>query len=86
MDQKEKSRNLTSQLKTILQEKLTYYSQFDESYFSSIETELERSLLMYDQIVKTSIRFDDEDYANSIKEEYIGYLKLFDFLMGEEAE
>jgi len=86
LDQKEKARNLTSELKTVLQEKLTYYSQFDESYFSSIETELERSLLMYDQIVKTSIRFDDEDYSNSIKEEYIGYLKLFDFLMGEEEE
>ena len=84
LDKKEKARNLTSGLKTILQEKLTYYSQFDETYFSSIETELERSLLMYDQIVKTSIRFDDEDYSNSIKEEYIGYLKLFDFLMGEE--
>ena len=84
LDKNEKARKLSSELKTVLQEKLTYYSQFDESYFNSIETELERSLLMYDQIVKTTIRFDDEDFATSIKDEYVSYLKLFDFLISEE--
>ena len=84
LDKTEKARKLSSELKTVLQEKLTYYSQFDESYFNSIESELERSLLMYDQIVKTTIRFDDEDFATSIKDEYVSYLKLFDFLMSED--
>ena len=41
---------------------------------------------MYDQLIKTAIRFDDEAYANTLKEEYVGYLKLFDYLIGEEEE
>ncbi len=84
LDKNEKARKLTSELKTALQENLTYYSQFDESEIESVFNEVERSLLMYDQIVKTSIRFDDEAYANSIKDEYVEYLKLFDFLISKE--
>ena len=30
----------------------------------SVFNEIERKLLMYDQIVKTAIQFDDEAYAN----------------------
>lgn len=86
LDKNEKARKLISELNTVLQEKLTYYSQFDESYFNGIESELERNLLMYDQIVRTTIRFDEEDYATSIKDEYVSYLKLFDFLMEEDQE
>uniref|UniRef100_UPI00356823FE hypothetical protein n=1 Tax=Lutibacter sp. TaxID=1925666 RepID=UPI00356823FE len=84
LDKKEKARKLASELKTALQENLTYYSQFDESEIESVFNEVERSLLMYDQIVKTAIRFDEETYANSIKEEYVEYLKLFDFLISKE--
>jgi len=80
----EKARKLTSELKVALQENLTYYSQFDEYEIEAVFTEVERSLLMYDQIVKTTIRFDDENFATSIKDEYVEYLKLFDFLMSEE--
>ncbi|NLP57754.1 DUF2723 domain-containing protein [Lutibacter sp. B1] len=84
LNKKEKARKLVSELKTVLQENLTYYSQFDESNIESVFDEIERSLLMYDQIVKTTIRFDDEDYATLIKDEYVTYLKLFDFLVSEE--
>jgi len=84
IDKKEKARNLASQLKTVLQENLTYYSQFDAYEIESVFNDVERSLLMYDQIVKTAIRFDDEAYATSIKDEYVEYLKLFEFLMSEE--
>jgi len=84
LDKNEKARKLASELKTVLQENLIYYSQYDEYEIESVFTEVERSLLMYDQIVKTAIRFDDETYATSIKDEYVEYLKLFDFLMSEE--
>ena len=84
IDKKEKARNLAAELKTVLQENLTYYSQFDEYEIEGVFTEVERSLLMYDQIVKTAIRFDDETYATSIKDEYVEYLKLFEFLMSDE--
>ena len=84
IDKTEKARKLTGELTTVLQENLTYYSQYDEYEIEAIFTQVERSLLMYDQIVKTTIRFDDEAYATQIKDEYISYLKLFDFLMSEE--
>jgi hypothetical protein len=80
----EKARKLAAELKIVLQEQLTYYSQFNENEIESVFNEVERSLLMYDQIVKTSIRFDDENYANSIKDEYVEYLKLFDFLISDK--
>jgi len=86
LGKKEKARKLTAELKVVLQENLRYYSQFDESTVEAVFNEIERSLLMYDQLVKTAIRFDDAAYANTIKEEYVGYLKLFDFLISEEEK
>ena len=86
LNKKEKARKLTAELKTVLQENLRYYSQFDESTVEAVFNDIERSLLMYDQLIKTAIRFDDEAYANTLKEEYVGYLKLFDYLIGEEEE
>ncbi|MBL4939015.1 MAG: DUF2723 domain-containing protein [Lutibacter sp.] len=83
LDKNEKARKLASELKSILQEKLMYYSQFDEYEIEPVFNEIERNLLMYDQVVKTAIRFDDEAYATLIKDEYIEYLKLFDFLIEE---
>ncbi len=84
LNEKEKARKLASDLKKVLQENLVYYSQFDESEIESIFGEIKQSLLMYDQLVKTTIRFDDEKYATSVKDEYVEYLKLFDFLVSEE--
>jgi len=84
LNKKEKARSLTNQLKSVFQEKLRYYSQFDESDIENVFDQIQRNLLMYDQIVKTSIRFDDEDFATEQKTEYVFYLKLFDFLIAEE--
>jgi len=84
LGKEEKARLLISQLKTVLQEKLTYYSQFDETNIEGVFDEIKRNLLMYDQIVKTGISLDDEDFAAELKTEYVFYLKLFDFLIGEE--
>ncbi|RXP44453.1 DUF2723 domain-containing protein [Lutibacter sp. HS1-25] len=83
LNQKEKARNLASELIIVFQENLVYYSQFNQSYFSSIEDELQRSLLMYDQIVKTSIKFDDKEFASGLRDEYINYLKMFQHLLEE---
>ena len=83
---KEKARKLTAELKIVLQENLRYYSQFDETTVEAVFSDIERSLLMYDQLIKTAVRFDDATYSNTLKEEYVGYLKLFDYLIDEEAE
>jgi len=83
LNEKEKARTLIAELNKVFQENLTYYSQFDDSYFGMIEDELQRSLLMYDQIIKTAAQFDDETYITSLKEEYVSYLKLFEFMLNE---
>jgi len=83
LNEKEKARTLIAELNKVFQENLTYYSQFDDSYFGMIEDELQRSLLMYDQIIKTAAQFDDETYITSLKEEYVSYLKLFEFMLSE---
>ncbi len=83
LDKKEKAQKLTSELKIVFQEKLTYYSQFSESEIESVFDQIERNLLMYDQLIKTASQFDDAAYAAKLKEEYIGFLKLFDFLISE---
>ncbi|MBG7629048.1 MAG: DUF2723 domain-containing protein [Bacteroidetes bacterium] len=83
LNENEKARTLVSELSTVFQENLTYYSQFSENDIEGIFNEIERSLLMYDQVVKTATQFDSEDYSNSLKDEYISYLKLFDFLIKE---
>ncbi len=86
VNKKEKARKLTSELKIVLQENLRYYSQFNASNVETIFSDIERSLLMYDQLVKTAVRFDDAAYADTIKEEYVSYLKLFDYLIGDEEK
>ncbi|MDO9138015.1 MAG: hypothetical protein Q7U21_09340, partial [Lutibacter sp.] len=84
LNKKLKARKLTAELKVVLQENLRYYGQFDEATVEAVFNDIERSLLMYDQLIKTAVRFDDAAYANTLKEEYVGYLKLFDFLIEEE--
>ncbi len=83
LEKKEKAQKLTSELKIVFQEKLTYYSQFSESEIESVFDQIERNLLMYDQLIKTASQFDDAAYATKLKEEYIDFLKLFDFLISE---
>ena len=83
LNENEKAQTLISELNTVFQENLTYYSQFNETDIEGIFNEIERSLLMYDQVVKTATQFDTEVYSNSLKDEYISYLKLFDFLIQE---
>ncbi len=83
LNEKETAHKLISELTTVFQEKLTYYSQFSEAEIESVFNQIERNLLMYDQVIKTAIQFDDEEYSNEIKEEYVEYIKLFEFLIGE---
>ena len=85
LNSKEKARKLASELKTVFQENLVYYSQYDEANINSIFDQIERTFLMYDQIIKTSIQLDDdEEYTNKLKNEYVLFLKLFDFLIEDE--
>tara|TARA_R110001583_G_scaffold101321_1_gene247775 strand:+ start:216 stop:3305 length:3090 start_codon:yes stop_codon:yes gene_type:complete len=85
LKKQEKARKLTVELKKVFQEDLVYFSQYNESSINSVFDQIERSFLMYDQIVKTSVRLDDdEEYTTKLKNEYVLYLKLFDFLIEDE--
>lgn len=85
LNNKEKARKLASELKTVFQESLVYYSQYDESNINGVFDQIERTFLMYDQIIKTSIRLDDDEaYTEQLKNEYVMFLKLFDFLIEDE--
>lgn len=79
----EKARKLSSELKSVFQEYLTYFSQYSEENINTVYDLIERNLLMYDQLVKTTSQYDSEAYANKLKDEYISYLKLYDFLIKE---
>ena len=83
LNEPEKARQLNAELIQVYQEHLTYYSQFSEAEIESVFDEIERNLLMYDQIVKTAAQFDTQEYTNSLKEEYVNYIKLFQFLISE---
>jgi len=84
IDENEKARKLTLELSTVFEEKLAYYSQFGENDIERVFSEIERNLIMYDQIVKTAAQFDDESFTSSLKKSYVEHLKLFEFLMSEE--
>jgi hemerythrin-like domain-containing protein len=44
---------------------------------------IENNLLMYDQIVKTTVRYDTDEFGDSIKDRYIKQLELFSSLLEE---
>ena len=80
----EQARQVTADLIVEIQQFLTYYGQYDAYSIEAVFTEIERNVLMYNELVETAIAYDDEDYSNDLKEKYVAHLKLFDFLMSEE--
>ena len=84
LNETEKAQKLVLELSTVFEEKLSYYSQFGENDIERVFNEIERSLLMYDQVVKTTAQFDDETFVTQLKSRYVEHLKLFEFLIGEE--
>ena len=60
--EKEKARDIIATIKETLEEKLSYYNQFDQK--RDINNETQRSLSMYNSIVKIAYAHDDVDYAD----------------------
>jgi hypothetical protein len=77
----EKAREVTEVLTIKFQQNLKYYSTFDAYYIEAVFDEIEKNLLMYDQLVRTTARFDSEEYGMSTKEQYVAYLELFSNLL-----
>ncbi len=79
----EKARKIIIELTNKFEQNLEYYSTFGEEYLEAVFDEIENNLLMYDQLVKTTIQYDAEEYADEIKNKYIQQLELFSDLLEE---
>ena len=62
MQRKRKSQSIIATITETLEEKLNYYNQFDQK--KDIKNETQRSLSMYNSIVKIAYAHDDVDYAD----------------------
>ena len=60
--EKEKARKIITTITETLEGKLTYYNQFDKK--QNVKNETQRSLAMYNSIVKIAYAHDDVAYAN----------------------
>jgi hypothetical protein len=79
----DKARKVSLELIRKFEQNLEYYSQFEEMSISVVFDNIENNLLMYDQIVKTTVRYDTDEFGDSIKDRYIKQLELFSSLLEE---
>ncbi|MGK0127292.1 MAG: hypothetical protein ACI87F_000794, partial [Candidatus Azotimanducaceae bacterium] len=77
----EKARDITQELITKFEENLGRYSKLQGNDLKVAFDEIENNLLMYDRLVKTTMRFDSEEASTEIKIKYINQLKLFSHLL-----
>jgi len=79
----DKARKVSLDLIRKFEQNLEYYSQFEEVSLGAVFDNIENNLLMYDQIVKTTVRYDTDEFGDSIKDRYIKQLELFSSLLEE---
>lgn len=78
----DKARAVCDTLIRIFQEKLVYYSRFDESWLNLTFDEIERNLNMYRSVMRDIDTYDnDETYKKNTEEDFINHVKLFQSLM-----
>jgi len=78
----EKARVVCDTLIKIFQEKLVYYSRFDESWLNLTFDEIERNLNMYRSVMRDIDSNDpDETYKTNSEQDFIHHVKLFQSLM-----
>jgi hypothetical protein len=83
LNSKEKARETADTLINIFQERLNYYSLFDESYLPVIFSDIENNLNMYRSVMSDIVRFDNEEYSNQKQAEFIEHIELFESLLAE---
>ena len=74
---KEKARNLAVILIGKYQENLKYYAQFEKQDISLVFDEIESNLRQYQNLVQATMQYDDEKYADKVKDDYIKVIDLF---------
>ena len=86
LHQKKKARALYENITGMIQEKLEYFSRFDDSFFPNYYDELENNLLMYGELVRIVSNYEDKTYSDKAQDEYIQHLDLFKHLIDDEEE
>ncbi len=83
MGNTEKARATSQQLIGIFQEKLIYYSRFNDTYLELIFSEIERNINMYRSILADVDTFEKEDkaYIKQTQESFFEHIKLYQHLM-----
>ena len=81
---REMARQTANTLISIFQDRLRYYSSFDQNYLPVIFNEIENNLNMYRSIMGDFSRFEDEAYLEEKQNEFITHIKLFEGLIQEE--
>ncbi len=77
----EKARKVIDELSIKFEQNLFYYSTFDDYFLEAVFDEIENNLLMYDQVVRSAVRYDTEEYSKFIRDKYVEQLELFSDLL-----
>jgi tetratricopeptide (TPR) repeat protein len=78
----EKAREVSETLIKIFQEKLMYYSRFDEAWLNLTFDEIERNLNMYRSVLSDiDANEKDKTYLKNTEEDFINHVKLFESLL-----
>jgi hypothetical protein len=84
---KNKARETAETLIDVFQQKLRYYSTFDDNDIELIIDNLDTNLYMYRNIINQVDKYDsDKDYINKLQDGFIDNVKLFRHLMPEPEE
>ncbi len=77
----EKARKVSLELMEKFEQSLVYYSQFEGYQLEAVFDEIESNLYLFDYLVKTTMRYDTEEYGIEIRDRYITNLELYSNLL-----
>jgi hypothetical protein len=77
INKKKKAQNVANTLVNIFRDRIEYYSGLDNYGISQNYSDIEATLLMYNNVVATADEFD-QDYATELKKGYIASFKLLE--------
>lgn len=75
----EKARMIISTMQEMFEEKLTYYAQFEEENKDAVRSDTQRSLSLYNSIVRVVMANDTEAYAEGIANDFQTRMKTSNF-------
>jgi len=75
----EKARTIISIMQNMFEEKLTYYAQFEDEDKGAVQNDIQRSLSLYNSIVRVVMANDTDAYAEEIANDFQTRMKSSNF-------